>query len=284
MCSTTQTIHQDFDPAMHPSQDVPCRRGLSREQERDLADMIAAGNQTARNSMVQANLGLVFAIAREFQGRGLKLEDLVGEGNLGLIRAAQDFKPGFGTRFSTYARFWIKQAIQHALINTTATIRLPANMVKTLTKWRRIEQNLCREGDHIPDFEQVASNLGLSEQQKTLVRSARRALRLKPGGSSGLGAPNRLLDTTADRHGPVENKLQADDERESMNRRMEGLDDRERTVLALRYGLEGEPLSLKAVGTRLGVCSEWVRRIESGAIRKLGGGHDHRAASSRHGR
>jgi RNA polymerase primary sigma factor len=152
-----------------------------------------------------------------------------------------------------------KQAIQHALINTTATIRLPANMVKTLTRWRRLERKLCREVDDIPDFEQVASNLGLSEQQKTPVRSARRALRLKPGGSSG----NRLLDTTADRHGPVENKLQADDERESVKRRMEGLDDRERSVLALRFGLDGEPLSLKAAGTRQGVCSGWVRRIES---------------------
>jgi RNA polymerase primary sigma factor len=269
---------------MHPSQDVPCRRGLSREKEREMADLIAAGNQAARNRMVQANLGLVVLIARDFLGRGLVLDDLVSEGNLGLIRAAEGFKTSFGTRFSTYASYWIKETIRQALVNTTATIRLPRHMVRTLAKWRRMEQNLCCEGDHIPDFEEVASNLGLSERQKSLMRFAHRASRLRPGGSGAGGAPNCLLDAVMDRHGPLENKLQADDDHESMRRRMEGLNERERTVLALRYGLNGNPLSLKAVGTRLGVSSEWVRRIESIAISKLGGRHDHRAAVSRHGR
>jgi RNA polymerase primary sigma factor len=284
MCPTSETTHQDSDPATNPSQDVPCRRRLSREQERELADLIAGGNRAARNRMVQANLGLVFTIARDFLGRGLVLEDLVGEGNLGLIRAAEEFKPSFGTRFSTYATYWIKQAIQHALINTTTTIRVPAHMVQTLTKWRRTEQNLRVRGNHIPDFEEVASDLGLSEGQKYLVRLAHRASRLRPEGSSGDGAPNRFLDETPDRHSPVENKLQADDERENVKRRMEGLDDRERTVLAMRYGLNGKPLTLREVGTRLGLCSEWVRKIESSGISKLGGDHDHRAEASRNGR
>ena len=187
MYSASETTHRDFEPAIHPSQDVSCRRGLSREQEREMADLIAAGNQAARNRMVQANLGLVVPIARAFLGRGLMFDDLVSEGNLGLIRAAEDFKPGFGTRFSTYATYWIKEAIRHALFNTTATIRLPRYMVRTLTKWRRMERNLCREGDHIPDFEEVASNLGLSERQKSLVRFAHRAIRLRPAGSNAGG-------------------------------------------------------------------------------------------------
>ena len=89
--------------------------------------------------MVRANLPLVVKIARDFLGRGLPLDDLIGEGNLGLIRAAEDFQPRFGTRFSTYASYWIKQSIRHALINTTCTIRLPAHMVGLLTKWRRTE-------------------------------------------------------------------------------------------------------------------------------------------------
>ena len=90
--------------------------------------------------MIRANLRLVVKIARDYVGRGISLDDLIGEGNLGLIRAAEEFDPGFGTRFSTYASYWIKQAIRHALTNTTATIRLPAHMVTLLSKWRKAER------------------------------------------------------------------------------------------------------------------------------------------------
>ena len=95
--------------------------------------------------MIRANLRLVVKIARDYAGRGMSLDDLIGEGNLGLIRAAEDFDPRFGTRFSTYASYWIKQAIRHALTNTTATIRLPAHMVTLLSKWRKAERSLTRE-------------------------------------------------------------------------------------------------------------------------------------------
>jgi RNA polymerase primary sigma factor len=274
MCVTTESNNQGFDSALQPSEDVLRRGGLSLEQEREMAALIAGGDQTARNRMVRANLGLVVAIARSFLGRGLVLEDLVGEGNLGLIRAAEEFDPDFGTRFSTYAGFWVKQAIRDALNNRTATIRLPAHIVRLLTRWRRTERMLCSEWERMPDFEEVASVLGLSAQQKSLVRKARRARRLKLEGSPGTGGLDRLLESAADPNDPVDVMLQADDERDSLKRQMESLDERERTVLALRYGLESEPLTLREIGTRLGVCGEWVRKIESGAIRKLGSNHD----------
>jgi len=273
MCSKTESNYHGFDPALHRSEDVHCRRGFSRDQEREMAGLIAGGDQAARNRMVRAHLGLVVTIAREFQGRGLVLDDLIGEGNLGLIRAADQFNPDFGTWFSTYASYWIKQAIRDALINRTATIRLPAHMVRLLTRWRRTERTLCREADRMPHFEEVASILGLSEVQKSLVREARRAGRLKLEGSSGSGAANRLLDVATDRDGPVEAILQADDERDSLTRRMESLNVRERTVLTLRYGLDAEPLTLSQVGTRLGLCRASVRKIELDAIRKLGSDH-----------
>ena len=120
--------------------------------------------------MVESNLGLVHTIARDFRGRGLELDDLVGEGHLGLFRAAERFDPRFGTRFSTYAAWWIKQAIREALTNTTATIRLPAYMVRLLARWRRAERELPRGG--APAFDEVATSLGLSEAQKGMVAAA----------------------------------------------------------------------------------------------------------------
>jgi RNA polymerase primary sigma factor len=211
------------------------------------------------------------------------LEDLVGEGNLGLIRAAEEFDPDFGTRFSTYASHWVKQTIQYALINTTAMIRVPAYMAKLLTKWRRTEQTLCVAGDHMPDFEEVASSLSLSEVQKSLVREARRAGGIKLQGGRDDVPANLVPDQAKDRQSAVEATVQADDEVGRMMRGMENLDERERTVLALRYGLDGAPLAYKAIGARLGFSGEWARKIESGAIRKLGVDQDDRAGVRRCG-
>jgi RNA polymerase primary sigma factor len=245
---------------------------LSAAEERTLAEAIAAGDRDARARMIQANLRLVVKIAREYVGRGLVLDDLIGEGNLGLIRAAEEYDPNFGTRFSTYASYWIKQAIRHALINTTATIRLPAHMVGLLTKWRRVERALTKEFGHPPTFDQVAVTLGLTDAQKTLVEKARRArqLKLESGGGDEAGAwsPD---ESPADREAPVA-PLEADDERQDLLRRMQRLDARERAIVSLRFGLEGEiPLTLKEVGRRLGVTREWVRKIEIRAVRKLDG-------------
>ena len=134
---------------------------LSAAEERELAEAIAGGDSDARARMIRSNLRLVVKIARDYLGRGMVLEDLIGEGNLGLIRAAEEFDPRFGTRFSTYASYWIKQAIRHALINTTATIRLPAHMVSLLTKWRRAERMLTREGGQAREHTEQALDLPL---------------------------------------------------------------------------------------------------------------------------
>ncbi len=117
---------------------------LTAAEECAMAQAIGRGDDDARSRMIQANLRLVVKISRDYLGRGLVLEDLIGEGNVGLIRAAEEFEPRFGTRFSTYASYWIKQSMRHALNNTTSTIRLPAHMVGILTKWRRAERALPR--------------------------------------------------------------------------------------------------------------------------------------------
>jgi RNA polymerase primary sigma factor len=243
---------------------------LSAAEERTLAASIAGGDQEARSRMIQANLRLVVKIAREYFGRGMTLDDLIGEGNLGLIRATEEYDPLFGTRFSTYASYWIKQAIRHALINTASTIRLPAHMVGLLTKWRRAERTLTRDSGFPPTTEQVAICLGLTDAQKVLVEKARRArqLRLESGGGEGGGSWSP--DESMADHEPPDAQLEADDERQNLMRRLERLDARERAIIALRFGLGGEaPLTLKEVGKRLGVTREWVRKIEIRAVRKL---------------
>jgi RNA polymerase primary sigma factor len=243
---------------------------LTAAEECDLAEAIARGDKDARSRMIQANLRLVVKIARDYVGRGMILEDLIGEGNLGLIRAAEEFQPRFGTRFSTYAAYWIKQSIRHALINTTTTIRLPAHMVGLLTKWRRSERALCRELGRIPSFDEVASHLKLSETQKYLLAKALQARQLKLESNIAFGTDWRKVLGANDRDESPHALLEKCDEWEILRTRLDCLDVRERMILVLRYGLEGEtPLTLKEIGRRLGVTREWVRKIEVRAVRKL---------------
>lgn len=242
---------------------------LTPAEEGSLAEAIRMGDAEARARLIRANLRLVVKIARDFEGRGLGLEDLVGEGNLGLIRAAKEYDPSFGTRFSTYASHWIKQAIRHALITTTATIRLPAHMVGLLTKYRRAERAFLRDYGMPPTREQLSVSLNLTEKQRIMVEQALRTLRLLPGGGPTEDEPWRLEDAT-DPHDAPEAPLEAADERRSLLSRLDRLDSRERTILELRFGLEGQtPMTLKEVGRRLGVTREWVRKIEVRAVRKL---------------
>src|SRR5258707_8440267 len=166
-----RTQAEECAAPQHPHtyyQDINQISLLSAAEERDLADAIARGDRDARGRMIRANLRLVVKIARDYVGRGMVLDDLIGEGNVGLIRAAEEYDPRFGTRFSTYASYWIKQAIRHALTNTTATIRLPAHMVTLLSKWRKAERALYRELGQTPTFDQIAITLGLSDAQRIL--------------------------------------------------------------------------------------------------------------------
>jgi RNA polymerase primary sigma factor len=219
--------------------------------------------------MIEANLRLVVKIARDYLGRGIALDDLVGEGNLGLIRATQEFDPRFGTRFSTYAGYWIRQAIRHALINTTATIRLPANMIGLLARRRRAERALYRDLRRAPTFEEIATQLGLSEKQKSLLTRAWRARQFKLGNGLAGDANRWSPEEAVDRREPPESSLEAEDERARLISRLNRLDSRERVILSWRYGLDGEARTCRQIGRQLGASREWVRRLELRALRKL---------------
>ncbi len=243
---------------------------LSAAEERELAEAIARGDCDARTRMIEANLRLVVKIARDYLGRGMLIDDLIGEGNLGLIRAAEEFDPRFGTRFSTYASYWIKQAIRHALINTSTTIRLPAHMFGLLTKWRRAERLLCRERGSAPSFDEVAAHLGLTDNQKSLVAKARRASQLKLESSLGDEDASWSPEEAISCSQAPENIMESSEDRAEILRRLDRLDERERLVISLRFGLLDEsPLTLKEIGRRIGVTREWVRKIELRAVSKL---------------
>src|ERR1700738_2926857 len=170
---------------------------LTADEEKVLAHRIEEGDSEARDRMVRANLRLVVNIARSYTGKGLGLQDLIEEGNLGLLRAVEGFDPGMNTRFSTYASYWIKQSIKRALVNTAKTIRIPAYMVELLAKWRRATSQLQDEFGRPPTHEEVAKKLNLPKKKLGIIKKAIRVYNSAPQAEqaeTGWSLDEMLLD------------------------------------------------------------------------------------------
>ena len=249
--------------------DISQRRLLTAAEEVELAKRIERGDQEAKNRMIEANLRLVVANAKRYRGLGLPFLDLIQEGILGLIRAVEKFDYRRGFKFSTYATWWIRQAMQRGLQHHSRTIRIPVHIGQELTKIRAAERKLTTELGREPTLEELAGRVALAPDQIEELRSAERVpVSLEtPVGSDGETELGSMLPSEGP--SPLE-EVAVELEEKSIRRALERLDENARRVIEMRFGIGGaEPLTLREVAQRMGLSAEGVRKLERRALRRL---------------
>jgi len=243
---------------------------LTKEEEIELAKLIERGDEQAKERMINSNLRLVVSIAKRYQGHGLSLLDLIQEGIIGLIRAVEKFDWRRGFKFSTYATWWIRQAVQRGVANKARTIRLPVHIAEREQKMARAERLLAPKLGRQPTEEEIAEQAKLPLKQVREVRHAARAITSldKPLGADNEG---RLGDLFASEGSEPEEELTVSLEEDVLRRAVAQLPEREREVVKRRYGLNGErdPASLATISRELGLTRERVRQIEASALEQL---------------
>jgi RNA polymerase primary sigma factor len=245
---------------------------LTPAEEKALARKVRKGDEKARERMIQANLRLVVKIAQDYASYGLPLLDLISEGNIGLMKAVDRYDPNRGTKFSTYAAWWIKQGIKRALANQSKTIRLPVHMVDRLARMRRLSMQLTEELGREPTDEELAEELQLPLKKVKMLHR----VSMRPASLNAILGPDEdgaeLGELVADEKAPDPVAILTDRAlRGSLRHILHVLDERERTILSMRFPMDDsqKELTLEEVGKKLKVTRERIRQLQNQALRKL---------------
>ena len=243
---------------------------LTFAQEQELGKRIAEGDLEARSVMIESNLRLVVAMGKKYINRGLLFSDIIEEGNLGLIRAVEKFQYERGLKFSTYASWWIKQAIERAIVNQVRTIRLPIHVAESVNKYKRAVRRLAQELGREPQLEEIAETLEVTiEKVRSLSHVVKETLSLDMLISEE--GEDTLKDMLQDRSRPEPSANTQDQyRRKQIDEWLSEITENERTVIEQRFGLnDGEPKTLDHIGKQFGITRERVRQIETQALKKL---------------
>ena len=262
--------HRDHDPVRAYLREIGKVPLLTAEEEISLAKRIERDDQAARQALIEANLRLVVSVAKRYVGRGLLFLDLIQEGNLGLMRAVEKYDWRRGYKFSTYATWWIRQAITRGIADQARTIRVPVHMVETINKLVRVRRQLMQELERDPTNEEIALKMEVTpERVEQILKIAQEPVSLEtPVGDEDDSNLGDFIedDELARPHVAIDSKLRG----EELTAVLNTLSHRERKVIELRYGLAGEdPMTLEEVGRYFGVTRERIRQIETRTLFKL---------------